>query len=147
MMDKMFNASFVEFVRNEKNCDFTGRHLAGLVKEYKLEQVVHGIKWLVEGWSTECTARLLKHVFEDWLPELAAFVIAKVGASWSTRPKMGLVVGFMMVGESVGVVALFIRSLTLGWDIDRITELISCLGNCSWRVFIRVCVNSRVGES
>jgi hypothetical protein len=31
-MDKIYNASFVDFVRNEKNCEFVGRHLAPIVK-------------------------------------------------------------------------------------------------------------------
>ncbi|KAJ3328882.1 hypothetical protein HDU76_009110 [Blyttiomyces sp. JEL0837] len=117
----------IEFVRNEKNCEFTGRQLSRLVKDYKLEQVVHGIKWLIEGWSIESTARVLKHIFHDWLPELAAFAISKIGATWSLRPKMGLVVAYLMMGESVQVVALFIRSLVIGWAGNSITELISCL--------------------
>ncbi|KAI8842282.1 hypothetical protein BJ741DRAFT_646037 [Chytriomyces cf. hyalinus JEL632] len=134
-MDALFNASFVEFIKNEKNCDCNGRHIANLVKlsstvaeqDYKLDQVVHGIKWLVEGWSIEGTARVLKNVFDDWLPELAAFAIARIGSAWPLRPKLGLVVAFMMMGESPQIAALFIRSLTIGWDADRITELISCL--------------------
>ncbi|KAJ3231914.1 hypothetical protein HDU81_003389 [Chytriomyces hyalinus] len=126
-MDALFNASFVEFIKNEKNSEFNGRHIAHMVKDYKLDQVVHGIKWLVEGWSIESTARVLKNVFDDWLPELAAFAIARIGSAWPLRPKMGLVVAFMMMGESPQIAALFIRSLTIGWDADRITELISCL--------------------
>ncbi|KAJ3398268.1 hypothetical protein CcCBS67573_g08123 [Chytriomyces confervae] len=126
-MDTLFNASFVDFIKNEKNCECNGRHIAHLVKDYKLDQVVHGIKWLVEGWSIEGTARVLKNVFDDWLPELAAFAIARIGSAWALRPKLGLVVAFMMMGESPQIAALFIRSLTIGWDADRITELISCL--------------------
>ncbi|KAJ3030842.1 UNVERIFIED_CONTAM: hypothetical protein HDU68_007617 [Siphonaria sp. JEL0065] len=126
-MDALFNASFVEFIKNEKNCEFNGRHVAHLVKDYKLDQVVQGIKWLVEGWSIEGTARLLKNIFDDWLPELAAFAIARIGCEWPLRPKMGLIVAFMMMGESPNVAALFIRSLTIGWDSNQITELISCL--------------------
>ncbi|KAJ3077362.1 hypothetical protein HDU98_000012 [Podochytrium sp. JEL0797] len=126
-MDSLFNASFVDFIKTEKNCDFNGRHIAHLVKDYKLDQVVHGIKWLVEGWSVEGTARLLKNVFEDWLPELAGFAIARIGSDWELRPKMGLIVAFMMMGETEGVAALFIRSLTIGWDASKVTELISCL--------------------
>ncbi|KAJ3403941.1 hypothetical protein CcCBS67573_g08112 [Chytriomyces confervae] len=126
-MDALFNASFVEFIKNEKNCEFNGQHIAHMVKDYKLDQVVHGIKWLVDGWTIESTARVLKNVFDDWLPELAAFAIARIGSAWPLRPKMGLVVAFMMMGESPQIAALFIRSLTIGWDADRITELISCL--------------------
>ncbi|KAI9342347.1 hypothetical protein BDR26DRAFT_894759 [Obelidium mucronatum] len=126
-MDALFNASFVDFIKNEKNCEFNGRHVAHLVKDYKLDQVVQGIKWLVDGWAIESTARLLKSVFDDWLPELAAFAIARIGCEWQLRPKMGLIVAFMMMGESPNVAALFIRSLTIGWDSAQITELISCL--------------------
>ncbi|KAJ1559020.1 hypothetical protein HK405_012327, partial [Cladochytrium tenue] len=127
MMDRLYNAAFVDFVRTEKNCEFIGRNLAGIVKDYKLEQVVHGIKWLVQDWSIESTARLLKNVFDDWLPELAAFVVARVGAEWSVRPKMGLVVSYMVIEEPPKIIAIFIRSLTVGWEIDKITELICCL--------------------
>ncbi|KAJ3210820.1 hypothetical protein HDU82_007330 [Entophlyctis luteolus] len=126
-MDVLYNASFVDFIKSERNCDFNGRHLANMVKDYKLEQVIHGLKWLVEGWSIEATARLLKNVFDDWLPELAAIAIAQIGLNWPLRPKMGLIVAFMMMGESANVAALFIRSLTIGWEASLITELISCL--------------------
>ncbi|KAJ3124059.1 hypothetical protein HK100_011378 [Physocladia obscura] len=126
-MDTLFTASFVDFIKSEKNCEFNGRHIAMLVKDYKLDQVVHGLSWLIAGWSIESTARVLKNVFDDWLPELAAFAVAKIGADWPLRPKMGLVVAFMMMGEAPNVAALFIRSLTIGWDSNLILELITCL--------------------
>ncbi|KAJ3416615.1 hypothetical protein HDV05_000897 [Chytridiales sp. JEL 0842] len=126
-MDKIYNASFVDFVRNEKNCEFVGRHLAPIVKDYKLDQVVTGLRWLVDGWSIEATARAMRNVFEDWLPELAALAIAKIGSSWSVRPKMGLVVSFLVMGEKPTVLAIFVRSLTLGWTPTQVTDLISCL--------------------
>ena len=34
-MDKIYDASFVDFVRNERNCDFTGRQLSYLIKVRK----------------------------------------------------------------------------------------------------------------
>ncbi|KAJ3219846.1 hypothetical protein HDU67_009034 [Dinochytrium kinnereticum] len=126
-MDHLFNASFTDFVRNDKNCDCTGRHLARVVKEFKLDQVVMGIRWLIEGWPIESTAKLLKAVFDDWLPELAALAIGQIGTSWPLRPKMGLIVAYLMMGEKVSVVALFIKSLTIGWSPGSVTELISCL--------------------
>ncbi|KAJ3079766.1 hypothetical protein HDU99_010129, partial [Rhizoclosmatium hyalinum] len=127
-MDALFNASFVDFIKNEKNCDFNGRHIAHLVKDYKLDQVVQGLSWLVDGWSVEATARCLKAVFEDWLPELAGFAVARVGKGWSVRGgKMGLVVAFMMMGEGPGVAALFVRSLCVGWSGEMVSELVSCL--------------------
>ena len=84
-MDKIFNASFMEFVKNEANCDLSGRELGRLVKDYKMDQIIHGFKWLVEDWSVEPTARLLKHVFYDWLPELSGMALAKIGGTWYVK--------------------------------------------------------------
>ncbi|KAJ3108531.1 hypothetical protein HDU97_000813 [Phlyctochytrium planicorne] len=126
-MDHLFNATFADFVRNDKNCECTGRHLARVVKEFKLDQVVMGVRWLIDGWPVESTAKLLKAVFDDWLPELAALAIAQIGSSWPLRPKMGLIVAYLMMAEKVNVVALFIKSLTIGWSPTSVTELISCL--------------------
>jgi hypothetical protein len=53
-----------------------------ILQDYKLDQIVTGVKWLIDGWSIEATARVLRNIFEDWLPELAAFAIAKIGSSW-----------------------------------------------------------------
>ena len=53
-----------------------------------MDQIVHGIRWLIDGWSIETTARLLKNIFCDWLPELAAFAIARIGASWYVAKMM-----------------------------------------------------------
>ncbi|KAI8849369.1 hypothetical protein BC829DRAFT_391606 [Chytridium lagenaria] len=41
---------------------------------------------------------------------------------------MGLIVAYLMMAEKVSVVALFIKSLTIGWSSGSVTELISCLG-------------------
>lgn len=82
MMDRIFNASFMEFVKNEANCDVSGRELSRIVKDFKLDQIIHGLKWLVDGWSVEATSRVLRNVFNDWLPELSGLVMGRIGASW-----------------------------------------------------------------
>ncbi|KAJ3178732.1 hypothetical protein HK101_010104 [Irineochytrium annulatum] len=126
-MDHLFNASFTDFVRSDRNCECTGRHLARVVKEFKLDQVVMGLRWLIDGWPIESTAKLLKSVFDDWLPELAGLAIAQIGVAWPLRPKMSLIVAYIMMGEKYTVAALFIKSLTIGWGPSSVTELISCL--------------------
>ncbi|KAJ3019832.1 UNVERIFIED_CONTAM: hypothetical protein HDU68_010489, partial [Siphonaria sp. JEL0065] len=41
-MDALFNASFVEFIKNEKNCDFNGRHVAHLFKNSSVPTRIFG---------------------------------------------------------------------------------------------------------
>jgi hypothetical protein len=47
---------------------------------------------------------------------------------------MGLVVSFLAMGEKPSVLAIFIRSLTIGWTPTQVTDLISCLGKY-WKWF------------
>ena len=47
---------------------------------------------------------------------------------------MGLIVAYLVMGESASVVALFVQTLTIGWIPADVTEFISCLGRCYFHV-------------
>ncbi|KAI9206599.1 uncharacterized protein BJ171DRAFT_15261 [Polychytrium aggregatum] len=126
-MDRLWNASFYHFVRDENNADCIARHLAPLLKDYKLGQVSCGLSWLIKGWKIESVSRLLRTVFADWLPDLAGIVFAHISKGWTLRPQLGLCVAFLLINEPASVAALFTRSLTSKWSKEAALQLIGYL--------------------
>nr|KAJ3420641.1 hypothetical protein HK105_005427 [Polyrhizophydium stewartii] len=108
-MDVLYNASFYDYIRDERNLDLTAPRLARLVKEYKPKQVATALRWMVQGWSVQTTARLL------------------------ATPQIGLCVAYLLHVEPPAVCALFVRSLGGVWGVERTVELIGYLdGMLEW---------------
>jgi hypothetical protein len=70
-MDVLYNASFYEYIRDERNVDLSAIRLSRIIKDYKPKQVATALLWMIQGWSVENTAKLMRIVFADWLPDLA----------------------------------------------------------------------------
>ena len=146
-MDVLYNASFYDYVRDERNVDLSAIRLSRLVREYKPVQVAMGIRWLVQGWSVESTAKLLRIIFDDWLPDLAGCVFALLSKEWPLKPQLGLCVAYLMLSEPPASAALFMRSLSTFWSETAMVELIGYLDSLlEWqkdyfREFITVYTN------
>ncbi|KAJ3123322.1 hypothetical protein HK098_002013 [Nowakowskiella sp. JEL0407] len=132
-MDKLFNASFYEYVRDERNCECTAQHLIPIVKDYKLRQVAHALRWLVQGWRIETVAKLLRMIFSDWLPDLAGYVFSQMTKGWPLRPQITLCTALILVNEKANVTAVFIRGLSIRWSFASTCSIIQYLiGVLEW---------------
>jgi hypothetical protein len=81
------------------------------------------------GWTVENTAKLLRSVFSDWLPDLAGCVFALISANWPKIPQLSLCTAYILLSEPSSSTALFIRTLTESWNRNDTIELISYLDN------------------
>jgi hypothetical protein len=82
-MDVLYNASFYEYIRDERNCDLSAQRLCRIIKDYKPKQVANALLWMIQGWSVENTSKLLRIIFADWLPDLAGYL-------WSLIDRLGV---------------------------------------------------------
>lgn len=132
-MDSIFSASFYSFIRDEKNVDLSSVRLARIIKDFKPRQVALALRWLTQGWSVENTSRLMRNIFLDWLPDLAACVFALTSKDWPVRPQLSLCTAYVLLTEPPGVAGIFLRTLTMGWARDDAIELVSYLdGLLEW---------------
>lgn len=128
-MDVLYSASFYEYIRDEKNLDLSSIRLARIIKDYKPKQVATALKWMIQGWTVENTAKLMRALFADWLPDLAGCVFYLVSKSWPKRPQLSLCCAYILLSEPAQSVALFLRTLTVTWEKEDTIELISYLDN------------------
>lgn len=132
-MDTIYSASFYSYIRDEKNVDLASVRLSRIIKDYKPRQVALALRWLTQGWSVENTSRLLRNVFLDWLPDLAACVFTLMSKDWPVRPQMSLCIAYLLINEPPAVAAVFLRTVTVGWKRDDAIEMISYLdGLLEW---------------
>jgi hypothetical protein len=128
-MDVLYNASFFDYIRDERNLELSSIRLARIIKDYKPKQVATALIWMIQGWTVENTAKLLRSVFSDWLPDLAGCVFALISRGWPKKPQLSLCTAYILLSEPAVSVALFIRTLTESWSKDDTIELISYLDN------------------
>lgn len=132
-MDVLYNASFYDYIRDERNVDLSAIRLSRIIKEYKPRQVANALLWMIQGWSVENTSKLLRVVFSDWLPDLAGYlqlircVFSLISRSWPKTPQCSLCVAYLLMAEPAGSSALFLRSLTQGWSRKESIDLITYL--------------------
>jgi hypothetical protein len=81
-MDKLYHASFYDFVRSEENVIITARHLLSITTECNIHQVASALRWLINGWSLESAAKLLKLVSREWHPDPCGMIMNFVTADW-----------------------------------------------------------------
>ncbi|KAI8907929.1 hypothetical protein EDD86DRAFT_208528, partial [Gorgonomyces haynaldii] len=128
-MDVLYNASFYDYVRDERNLELSSIRLARIIKDYKPKQVAGALTWMIQGWTVENTAKLLRSVFSDWLPDLAGCVFSMISKTWPKRPQLSLCTAYLLLSEPAQSVALFVRTLTSTWERDDTVELITYLDN------------------
>lgn len=102
-MDTIYSASFYSYIRDEKNLDLASIRLSRILKDYKPRQVALALRWLTQGWSVENTSRLLRNVFLDWLPDLAACVFTLMSKDWPARPQLSLCCAYLLINEPPAV--------------------------------------------
>jgi hypothetical protein len=102
-MDTIYSASFYSYIRDEKNLDLASIRLSRIIKDYKPRQVALALRWLTQGWSVENTSRLLRNVFMDWLPDLAACVFTLMSKDWPPRPQLSLCCAYLLINEPPAV--------------------------------------------
>ena len=85
MMDRLYNASFAEFIRSEENLLTIARHMMAIVKDYNLQTLANGLRWLVNGWRMENIAKLLKILTRDWLPDVCGVLVNLITLGWTIQ--------------------------------------------------------------
>lgn len=109
-MDTIYSASFYTYIRDEKNLDLASIRLSRIIKDYKPRQVALSLRWLTQGWSVENTSRLLRNVFMDWLPDLAACVFTLMSRDWPARPQLSLCCAYLLINEPPAVAGMLIMT-------------------------------------
>ena len=89
MMDKLYNATFYEFIRSEDNIMTIARHLLATLKDYDLRTIATGLRWTMNGWKLESVAKLMKLVTRDWLPDVCGILVNLVTIGWTTEEYAG----------------------------------------------------------
>jgi hypothetical protein len=110
-MDVLYNASFYEYIRDERNVDLSAVRLSRIIKDYKPKQVASALLWMIQGWSVENSAKLFRIVFGDWLPDLAGCIFGLVSKNWPKKPQCSLCTAYILISEPATSSALFLRYL------------------------------------
>jgi hypothetical protein len=133
-MDVLYNASFYDYIRDERNVDLSAIRLSRIIKDYKPKQVASALLWMIQGWSVENTSKLLRILFADWLPDLAGYswcniscVFSLISRGWPKNPQCCLCVAYILMSEPASSAALFLRSLTQNWDRNESVDIITYL--------------------
>lgn len=85
IMDKLYNASFFEYIKSEDNVLTIARHLMPLIKEYNVQTVANGLRWTIDGWRLENVAKLLKLITRDFIPDVCGLLINMITVGWDVR--------------------------------------------------------------
>lgn len=86
MMDKMHEASFLDWIRCEDNAHQAAPHLARLLPEYTADRVANGLRWLFIDWRLITIATLLREVLFDeqgaWLRGDVEEILQRITFDW-----------------------------------------------------------------
>ncbi|KAJ3262094.1 hypothetical protein HK103_003937 [Boothiomyces macroporosus] len=126
-MDVLYNAAFYDYIRDERNVDLSAIRLSRIIKDYKPRQVANALLWMIQGWSVETTAKLLRIIFSDWLPDLAGCVFSLISRNWPKTPQCSLCVAYLLMSEPANTSALFLRSLMQNWSRKESIDLVTYL--------------------
>lgn len=81
LMDKLYNANFHGFIRNEENVLVTSRHLIHIAGDYEITIVSNALKWIMNDWKLENVAKLVKLVSREWCIEARGLVLNLITVS------------------------------------------------------------------
>ena len=128
LMDKYYHASFYGFVRNEEHALCISRHLRPLAHKYSIDRLIHGIIWILEGWSFESYGLFLRHLTHGWNLEKKARFFRKFmnRTAFSMDDQIDLI-HLLMTHETTGSVAVFLSIYTEYWSHQDIIHWI-----CLW---------------
>lgn len=65
MMDKIYDANFGEWIRNEDNCKIVSINLKKYVKTYSVSSLITVIKWIVKDWTLKYIIIFFKKLIID----------------------------------------------------------------------------------
>ena len=122
VMDRLFNATFYEYVRDEKNCECSALHIKPLLEEYTLKQTIQGLRWLINKWKPESISKFLKTVFTNWSPDEAGIVFARLSDDMQFQSQFCLITAFLLIRETADTSAAFIASISCNVDWNRFTK-------------------------
>lgn len=82
-MDRIFRATFRDFVQNEKNVMSIARRMIVMSDEYSPYLIASALRFIISGWSLESVAKLLKLSSRDWSPETSGMVLNLITIGWN----------------------------------------------------------------
>jgi hypothetical protein len=81
-MDRLYNATFCEYIRSEEHVMSLSRQLGPIIKDYNLKLVASSLRWMMRGWRLESIAKLLKLLTRDWLPDVSGMLVNLITLGW-----------------------------------------------------------------
>lgn len=82
LMDRLYNSSFFDFIKDEQNVYTTARKLYPMVTKYGLKHVAVVLRWLMHGWSMSSIAKLIKIITSDWNPDICGLLVHLLTIGW-----------------------------------------------------------------
>lgn len=147
-MDVLYSASFYDYIRDERNVELSAQRLGRVVKDYKPRQVAEALSWMVQGWSVETTAKLLRLVFSDWLADLAGCVFGLISRKWPKDPQTCLCVAFLLMQEPKDTTGLFLKSLMVDWKTHERQDMMTYLEKVlKWKQSFYSDVSGIIGDA
>ena len=85
LMDKLYDASFYNFIKNDENVLVIARHLVGIARGFDIRIISNALRWLTNGWSLENIAKLLKLMTKDWSPSACGILVHLLTIGWDVK--------------------------------------------------------------
>jgi hypothetical protein len=82
LMDKLYNASFYEYIKGEENVLMIARNLLIMIQEFPLIKVATALRWVINGWKLESVAKLLRLITQDWNSTECGTLINLICIGW-----------------------------------------------------------------
>ena len=122
-MDRINDASFTDWIRNEDNLSLSLPHLKRVMFDYSPERIVNGLRWLVLEWRLASIAAAIKYLFVDDLWAVASTAPTSTEEP-STRDYFQIgTVRYGIPAHEVRSRIYMIISLIDGWDYLHVKEL------------------------
>ena len=138
IMDNFSNSTMSLYFANEYNASDIATHLRPLLKNYSLQQITNGLKYLTHSWSTQRTAELLIKLFYGHGMHNVHFIsiIQGLTSDWNSNwnldsrtqkhsKHLAELVVFIVIGESPSVMATFFHLLTSNMELCDCMALIA----------------------
>ncbi|PVV01026.1 hypothetical protein BB560_004572 [Smittium megazygosporum] len=125
-MDLLYEATFRSWLKDEENVSIVSSYLHRIANEYPLDRIVNALKWLIQSWSVESVAILIKHVTADWtnVKQEADFK-ASSSSNYQTSKHLKIIEGETKRG-------FLIREITRDWSCVQVAKLVSNLSTTFW---------------
>ncbi|OLY78456.1 hypothetical protein AYI68_g6616 [Smittium mucronatum] len=65
-MDRLYDAAFESWIKNEANASLIGAHLQRIANLYPIDRIINALLYIFEGWTPENVAVVLNSITSSW---------------------------------------------------------------------------------